>query len=156
MRSRIVFVLSISTLLLAPFAGAFEVSWTDQYGETSYTIAGPDEVATGDSLWIVITAADPFYPNDWVASSWSIQEDGAEIDGSFMLSLSGGNWERSYGFVYGSAGEHTYTFAAQDLGHGNGAHGWEWFEISGTTTIGPPTPAQHTTWGAIKDLFRGR
>jgi hypothetical protein len=114
-----------STLLAAPLALnspalGFEVSWTDQFGETIYTIAGPDSVALGNAVDVVIVCRDDPYPDDWVASSWSLAEDDVVVDSGSALFFSNSAWIRSYSFVYDSSANHVYTFRAKDLGHGDG------------------------------------
>ena len=154
--------LLVLPLLVVSLAHGFEASWTDQFGETTYMITGPDTVGVGDSVEVVINAEDPFYPNDMVAAPWSFLEDGMEEDGGFAVWLTGGVWEETYSFVYESSGSHTYTFTAQDLGHGNGGHSWEWFEIDGTTVVDEPSTTvisassngRRGSWGNIKHLFR--
>jgi hypothetical protein len=134
-------------------AGAFEATWTDGFGETTYRIAGPDTVVVGDTVRVTISAEDPFYPDDMVASPWSFLEDGSEIDGGFAVWLTDTTWSRTYEFVYDAPGDHTYTFTAQDMGHGGGGHNYEWFEISGTTAIVAPTATRTVSWGRVKVRF---
>lgn len=121
-------------------AHAFTTTWTDQFGETTYSITGPDTAAVGESLTVVLAVSDPTYPENWVASSWTFKVDGVQQDGGFSIWTTGGAWSRSYLFLYPEPGSHTYTFRAQDLGHGGG-HDYAWMEISGTTQILPTTGA---------------
>lgn len=125
-----------------PFTGAAdlclgrgEVSWTDQFGESVYTIVFPDSVIVGESFDVVLTAWDSFYPNDMVASPWSFLADDSVVDDGFAIFLSDSSWESTYPFLFDTEGIHSFVFTAQDLGHGGGAHNWEWFEIGGTTHV---------------------
>jgi hypothetical protein len=131
-------------LVLCAAAGAafgFQVDWTDPFGQSTYTILGPDSAPVGDSLTIVIRAVDPFYPEDLVAAPWRYLVDGVQQDGGFGIWLTGGVWERTYAHVFPSPGSHTFTFRAQDTGEGGGGHNYVWFEISGTTVVFDPLGA---------------
>jgi len=141
MRQLVRLSLVLALCSLAGTAMGFVATWTDQFGETTYSITGPEAAFVGDTVLVAISAADPYYPNDMVASSWSFMVDAVQQDGGFAIYLTEGSWERSYRFVYDSEGIHTYLFRAQDLGHGGGAHNWQWFEIGGTTSILLPTGA---------------
>jgi hypothetical protein len=114
-------------------------SWTDQFDETTYTISAPDTVGVGDSVHVIVTARDPYYPDDMVAAPWSFRVDGETEDSGFWVSLSDTTWEASYDFTFDSEGSHVFLFTAQDLGHGNGGHSYEWFEIDVTTVVTDPT-----------------
>lgn len=116
-----------------------EDSWTDQFGETTYGMVLPDSVGVGELFDATITVRDPFYPEDMVAAPWSFLLDGGEEDGGFAIFLADTAWESVYSFAFDSAGVHDFVFTAQDLGHGNGAHSWEWFEIPGTVYVTEPS-----------------
>jgi hypothetical protein len=166
MRSSLFPALILLALALAPAAGGFDLVWTDAFGESSYTIAGPDSVGVGDSLRVTLTAADSIYPEAMIAGPWEFLVDGVTEAGGATLWLTGGQWSAGYAFAFPEAGSHTFTFHAQDHGHGGGMHNWTWFEITGTTLIGeagPPSdvseewpPIPSTTWGAVKDEYRSR
>ncbi len=145
-----------SVLALAAPASAFQTSWTDQYGETAYKISGPDDAPPLLPYDVVLTVTDALYPNDWVASSWSLKEDGISKGSGFSLYTTGGSWTKTYTFSWPTAGIHTYTFRAQDQGHGGGGHGYAWMEISGVVTVGSATPVVSSTWGRIKALYAVR
>lgn len=148
MRIKAGVVLTVLLSVVLPLIGAAESlspslsssiargdSWTDQFGETTYTIAAPDTAGIGDSVRVVLTARDRYYPNDMVAAPWRLLVDGVVEDNGFWISLSDTTWESAYAFVYEFEDAHTFTFEAQDLGHGNGSHSYEWFEIERTTII---------------------
>jgi hypothetical protein len=150
-------VLPALLLLAGPAALAFEASWTDQFGETTYAMAGPDSAAVGDSILVALRVTDPLYPDAWIAGPWQFLLDSTMVDGGTAIWLTDGVWACSYPFVFAEAGSHVFTFRAQDHGHGGGAHNWQWGEVSGTTSIvEPPTPAEPTTWGRIKAAMRDR
>ncbi len=135
MRSFHVLLALVPLVVAASSALAFELSWTDQFGETTYGLSGPDSVLVGETAEIVITARDEFYPNEMVAAPWRFLEDDVEVDGGFGLFLSDTTWQEIYTFVYEVPGSHSFTFTAQDLGHGSGGHSWQWFELRDTTDV---------------------
>ncbi len=151
---RLVLLCILFGLVTTHTAFAFESTWVDQYGETVYTIFGPDVADIGETVVIVVTVEDLTYPDAMVAATWSFLEDDVVVDSGFSVFLSGTTWERSFEFVYDEVGDHTYLFTAQDLGHGGGAHGWEWFEISGSTSVQVPTATETISWGRIRASYR--
>ena len=149
-------VLAAGLLSGAPCWG-FESSWTDAFEETTYLISGPDEAAVGDTVRVLISATDPFYPDVMVAAPWRFKVDGLQVDGGFGLFLTGTSWAKEYAFVYEAAGSHTCFFTAQDLGHGNGGHDYQWFEVSGTTevreTASVGEASRPASWGQVRARF---
>ena len=149
-------VLLASALVLgsAPTA-AFDLSWTDQFGETTYTLSGPDIVNPGDLVVVTVTVTDVPYPAEWVASSWSVTDNGSSLGGGFSIWLDeNGFWTSVFELTYDEIGFHDILFTAQDLGQGGGAHGWEWFELTGTIEVSDIIGAEVTTWGNVKQLYR--
>jgi hypothetical protein len=140
---RLAIPLLVAVLLVCGSAAplwAFQSSFTDQFGESVYTISGPDQATVGQSVEIVLSARDALYPNDWIASSWTFKEDGVQRDSGFSLWTSAGVWERRYSFLYTASGSHTYAFRGRDQGHGGGGMNWAWFEVQGVTIIVAPPP----------------
>lgn len=128
-------------LLLAAPAGSFQNSAYDQFDETLYSISGPDQVAFGDPVQIVLRVEDGAYPNDLIAAPWSFWVDDTQIDGGFGIYLENGIWERPFDFALGQPGDYVFLFRAQDLGHGGGGHNYQWIEVSGTTSVVLPSGA---------------
>ncbi len=90
-----------------------------------------------------------------VASPWSISDNEIILDSGFAIWLDEfGFWTSSYTLNYTEIGTHDILFNAQDLGHGGGAHNWEWFDLLGTIEVMDEVPTVVTTWGEVKSLFR--
>ena len=153
--SRVVrILLLLAAACIASSAHGFEVAWTDSFGETTYTIAGPDVVFVNEAFDVTLSAVDLFYPDAMVAAPWSFLEDSVEVDGGFGIFLTDTLWTNTYSFLYDATGVHSYEFTGQDLGHGGGGHSWEWFSVGSTVVISPPTSASEASWAEIKGLFR--
>lgn len=144
----------VPCIVWAGSSGAFEASWTDQFGETSYTIAGPDTVLVGTDFQVTLSAEDALYPEAMVAAPWNFQVDAAVHDNGFGLFLTGGLWSEVYTFNFAEAGSHDFLFSAQDMGHGGGAHNWEWMEIGGGTLIVVDDVAvAASSWSRVKAIY---
>ncbi len=138
----------------ATTALGFESTWTDQFGETTYTITGPDEAVVGNDFQVTLTVSDPLYPEAMIAAPWNFQVDAVVHDNGFGVFLAAGTWTEVYTFNYAAVGAHDFLFNAQDMGHGGGAHNWEWMEIGGRTTILPEdVPVAAVSWGELKSNY---
>lgn len=120
-------------------------SWSDQYGETTYTLTAPCKVYIGIPFNINATASDSAYPNSSVAFPWSMHDAynpgsgliNDTIAGGGWLTLSGGAWQDIISRTYtGTPYDHTISFSANDLGHGTGAHGFT-HQVIGSITVDP-------------------
>ena len=147
-------LLAAFCLTVAGTAAAFETVWTDQFSETTYTISGPEEAWVGVAFDVTLTVSDPFYPEDLIAAPWNFQVDGVVHDNGFGVFLTGGLWTEVYTFSFPDEGTHAFVFNAQDMGHGGGAHSWEWMQVGGSTAIVPEDVAvATTTWSLLKAVY---
>jgi hypothetical protein len=111
-------------------------TWTDIYGETTYTLVAPCKVYLGIPFTITASADDPSYPNNWVGWNWSIFDNGSVIAGGTAgdIILANGHWETSVQQTYtGTAIDHTITFDFTDFGHGSGFHNAVGSSVGGLT-----------------------
>ncbi len=154
MKTAVVLAASIFAFVLAAALPAFAtctpgtdwtVSWTDQYGETTYTLTAPCKVYIGVPFNINATASDSYYPNSSVAYPWAIYDAydpgtglvNDTVAGGSWLTLSGGHWQTVVSRTYsGTPYDHTIGFYANDLGHGTGAHNFSQ-QIVGNVTVDP-------------------
>ncbi len=126
-----------------PPGSNWTAAWTDYYNQTTYTLEAPCKVYIGVPFNITATVTDSSYPNDWVAFSWAIKDNGAVISGGGfnMLWLTGGQWQNIVQRTYTGVPEnHTIEFKFSDMGNGGGAHNWT-NTLIGNITVDPyPEP----------------
>ncbi len=112
-------------------------SWTDSYGQTTYSLTAPCKVYIGVPFDVVATVTDAAYPNDDVGYGWAIVDNGTVVAGGGILAwitTSGGQWQQILTQTYtGVAINHTIQFEFTDLGQGAGAHGWSGSLVGGVT-----------------------
>jgi len=117
--------------------------WTDQYGQTTYTLEAPCKVYIGIPFTIAATVTDDFYPNSYVAANWSIIDNGSVIAGGDWgwILLVNGQWQDVLDITYsGIPVDHTLQFDFLDLGQGTGAHFWG-SGLIGDLTVDPYPPS---------------
>ena len=129
-----------------PPGSNWTAAWTDYYNQTTYTLEAPCKVYIGIPFNITATVTDSSYPNDWVAHSWAIKDNGAVISGGGfnMLWLTGGQWQNVIQRTYtGVPADHTIEFKFTDMGNGGGAHNWS-NKLIGNITVDPYPPQSNT------------
>ncbi|HTN51915.1 MAG TPA: hypothetical protein VML50_05890 [Anaeromyxobacter sp.] len=119
-------------------------SWTDAYGETTYSLTAPCKVNLGVPFDITATVTDAAYPNDTVGYDWAILDNGAVIGGSTTqlswITTAGGQWQTVLTVTYTVlATNHTLQLEFTDLGEGSGAHGFAG-SVIGALTVDPYPP----------------
>src|SRR5512147_812800 len=81
----------------APGSG-WTAAWTDQYGQTRYSLEAPCKVYIGIPFTISATVNDNIYTNNAVACAWSIADNGTIIAGGGSglncLSTVNGQWQK--------------------------------------------------------------
>ena len=120
------------------------VGWTDNYGQTTYTLEAPCKVYIGIPFNITATVTDNTYPNSWVAFNWAVKDNGDIIAGGTgfnWLSTVNGIWQQIIERTYsGTPIDHTIEFKFTDLGAGAGAHYWS-NRLIGNISVDPyPIP----------------
>ncbi|MBM4136475.1 MAG: hypothetical protein FJ241_06540, partial [Nitrospira sp.] len=96
----LLFALLFTSLVYAdcPEGTNWTVAWTDNFGNTTYTLTAPCKVYIGIPFTITATVTDDFCLNSWVASFWSILDNGELIAGSnrqnSIWTDANGQWQR--------------------------------------------------------------
>jgi hypothetical protein len=148
---RKVFLLTLTALLFivsvvygeCPEGSNWVVSWTDAWGNTTYTLEAPCKVYIGIPFNITasVTEANPYCQNDWVGSFWAIIDNGEVIDGCIDCQNSiwvvDGQWQRIVTRTYeGTPVDHLLEFKFTDHGECSGFHSAEG-SIIGNITVDP-------------------
>lgn len=143
--STLVIVLTFSSTVFAVCApgSSWTAVWTDQYGQTTYSLEAPCKVYIGIPFSITATVTDTTYLNNYVACMWSITDNGTVIaggNGFNWLQTVNGQWQDVVGITYsGIPVDHTFQFSFIDLGQGGGAHFWK-SNLIGAVTVDPYPP----------------
>ena len=133
--------LNSTVLAICPPGPTWTQSWTDSYGQTTYSLEAPCKVYIGIPFNITATVTDNSYPDDWVGSNWAIKDNGSTITGGEAILTVAGLWQRIIQQTYSGAPEdHTLEFVFVDMGQGGGAHGWN-ETLIGAVTVDPFPPA---------------
>lgn len=133
-----------------PDGSNWTASWTDSFGQTTYTLQAPCKAYIGIPFTITATASDAAYPNDDVAYPWYITDNGSTIAGSShsWITTANGQWQKVVFQTYsGTPINHTIQFNFNDLGTGASGHGYS-NNLVGSVTVDPyppSTPAQTIT-----------
>ena len=106
--------------------------WTDDFGETKYTLSAPCKVFVDVHFLIDITATDTIFNSDiWVGGLWSVMDtpDGGStdtVDSGFYIWLDeNAEWHQQFLMLYtGAPVNHTVEFSFVDFGQGSGGHNW--------------------------------
>lgn len=145
--SALVFIVFFNSAVFAVCApgSSWTASWTDSYGQTTYTMEAPCKVYIGIPFTITALVTDNAYPNNYVACLWSITDNGSVIaDGGAglgWLSTVNGQWQKTMEITYtGIPVDHTLQFSFLDLGQGGGAHFWG-TKLIGDVTVDPYPPS---------------
>jgi len=146
-------VLSMAVSLVLGWAGtaaaqcvpgtSWTASWTDEFGETTYTIQAPCKVFIGIPFDIVARVVDAANPNADVAARWSIIDNGSLAAGGGFnwITTSSGVWQTVLRTTYtGLPVDHTIEFQFTDLGSGTTAHFWG-ASLIGGLTVDPFPPS---------------
>lgn len=146
-----VFLLTLLTILFfssvlygeCPEGSNWVASWTDEWGNTTYTLTAPCKVYIGENFNIIATVTEnnPYCQDGWVGSFWAIIDNGEVIDGCTdcqnSIVVSNGQWqriiERTY---YGVPVDHEIRFQFKDHGECYGFHHAEG-SVIGNTTVDP-------------------
>lgn len=111
-------------------------TWTDIYGETSYTLQAPCKVYLGVPFTITASVDDSYYPSSRVGWNWAINDNGSVISGGdfSQINLSNGHWETIVEQTYtGTPIDHNLVFSFTDYGHGSGFHSAAGSSVGGLT-----------------------
>ncbi|HXZ95394.1 MAG TPA: hypothetical protein VEG28_05765 [Dehalococcoidia bacterium] len=139
-----VIAISLSSTVFAtcPPGSTWTQSWTDQYGQTTYSLEAPCKVYIGVPFNITATVTDNSCPNSWVGANWAITDNGSNIaQGEAILTVNG-QWQSIVQQTYsGTPIDHTIEFSFSDLGQCSGAHGWS-ENLIGAVSVDPYPPSQ--------------
>jgi hypothetical protein len=100
-------------------------TWTDSFGQTTYTLQAPCKVYLGIPFTITANVTDPSYPNTSVGWNWAITDNGSILASNsspvFGIRLDGtGFWQTSVQQTYtGTAIDHALVFSFTDYGKGS-------------------------------------
>jgi len=116
-------------------------SWTDDWGNSTYTLEAPCKVYIGIPFNIKATVTDEYCANNWMASFWAIVDNGTVIDGCVGCQNSiwtvNGQWQRVIERTYtGTPVDHTIEFRFTDHGLCSGFHQAE-SSLIGSITVDP-------------------
>ncbi|UCH80252.1 MAG: hypothetical protein JSW20_10975 [Nitrospiraceae bacterium] len=105
--------------------------WTDEFGQTTYSLIAPCKVFVTVPFTITATVTDINFPDTWIGGVWSIEDtpDGGStriLDSGFSIWTDvNGEWSQDLNVTYtGAPVNHTVEFSFLDFGWGNGAHHW--------------------------------
>lgn len=121
-------------------------TWTDSFGQTTYTLVAPCKVYIGIPFTVTATVTDSAYPNDDVAFGWAIKDNGTTILGGGFnwLGTVNGQWQQVIEQTYsGTPVDHLIEFQFSDMGEGGGSHWWA-SNLIGDVTVDPYPPSQNT------------
>lgn len=132
-----VFLLSLLTILFfssavygeCPEGSNWVESWTDAWGNTTYTLEAPCKVYIDIpfNITATVTETNTYCQNDWVGSFWAIIDNGMIIDGCIdcqnSIWVTDGQWQRVIERTYtGTPVDHMITFQFKDHGECSGFH----------------------------------
>ncbi|MDA8100768.1 MAG: hypothetical protein M0042_14220 [Nitrospiraceae bacterium] len=107
--------------------GRWTKTWTDSFGQTTYSLQAPCHVYIGSPFTVTVTATDAVYPNTDVGASWKIKDNGVVVAGGGFnwITTVNGTWKQTITLKYkGTPEDHVFEFSFTDLGQGSGAHFW--------------------------------
>lgn len=120
--------------------------YTDNAGETIYTITAPCKVYVGEEFDITATVTDTDNPNAYVAFRWGIFDNGTLLRGTERfnwLKVTDGQWQTTYVQKYTELIEnHLIEFRFTDLGEGMSPHHWG-PGLIGNITVDPYPPSSN-------------
>jgi hypothetical protein len=124
------------------------VAWTDDFGNTTYTLTAPCKVYIGIPFSITATVSDVFCINSWVGSFWSIIDNGELIAGSYRQNAiwtdNNGQWQKVIERTYsGTPVDHLIEFRFTDHGICSGVH-HSASNLIGHITLDPFPPGSNT------------
>lgn len=126
-----------------PEGSNWVASWTDAWGNTTYSLEAPCKVYIGVPFNIIatVTEANPYCQNNWVGSFWAIIDNGLVIDGCIgcqnSIWVKNGIWQRVIERIYeGTPSDHEIRFQFKDHGECSGFHRAEG-SVVGNTTVDP-------------------
>ncbi|MFZ3136324.1 MAG: hypothetical protein WA126_02905 [Thermodesulfovibrionales bacterium] len=146
-----VFLLTLATMLFivnavygeCPEGSNWLASWTDYWGNTTYTLQAPCKVYIGESFNITatVTEANPYCQNNWIGSFWAIIDNDEVINGCIDCQNSiwvvDGQWQRIITRTYeGTPIDHLIKFQFKDHGECSGFHHAEG-SVIGNITVDP-------------------
>ena len=123
------------------------VAWTDSFGNTTYTLTAPCKVYIGIPFTLTASVSDPYCLNSWVASFWSILDNGVIIEGSSgpnsLWTDASGQWQKVIEQTYtGTPVDHTIEFKFTDHGRCSGFHKSA-SNLIGSLTVDPYPPSDN-------------
>ncbi|MBJ6802491.1 putative Ig domain-containing protein [Geomonas propionica] len=118
-------VFSLPAFAACPEGSNWTASWTDSFGQTTYSLTAPCVVYLGIPFTITANAHDASYPNTAVGWNWAITDNGTTLlsnqDPLGISTDATGDWQRSLQQTYtGIATDHNLTFSFTDFGRGLG------------------------------------
>ncbi|WP_224957066.1 putative Ig domain-containing protein [Geomonas subterranea] len=118
-------VFDLPAFATCPEGSNWTSSWTDSYGQTTYSITAPCVVYLGVPFTVTANVHDVYYANTAVGWNWAITDDGATLlsnqDPLGITTDASGNWQRSVQQTYsGVATNHNLSFSFTDFGKGLG------------------------------------
>ncbi|QWV92156.1 putative Ig domain-containing protein [Geomonas oryzisoli] len=117
--------LALPAWAVCPEGSNWTSSWTDSFGQTTYSVTAPCVVYLGIPFTITANVHDVYYANTAVGWNWAITDNGTTLlanqDPLGITTDAGGNWQRSVQQTYsGIATDHNLTFSFTDFGKGLG------------------------------------
>lgn len=143
----------------ATFLSAWNVSWIDAQGNTTYSFTAPCKVFISVPFNITAAATDTTCPDAWVGGAWQLNDNSTLIPGEAgdKITTVSGQWQRVKQLTYtGTPVNHTLEFKFWDLGRGVpgqcdiGGMGWQQSSI-GDVTVDPFPPAYYAARRVYKD-----
>lgn len=145
------FILTILTILFfssviygeCPEGSNWVASWTDAWGNTTYTLEAPCKVYIGIpfNITATVTEGNPYCQDNWVGSFWAIIDNSVVIDGCIdcqnSIWVENGQWQTVIERTYeGTPIDHEISFQFKDHGECSGFHHAEG-SVVGNTTVDP-------------------
>ncbi len=132
-------------------------SWTDAFGNTTYTLEAPCKayIDIPFNITATVTEGNPDCQDNWVASFWAIIDNGEVIDGCTdcqnSIWVENGQWQKVIERTYysGTPVDHEIRFQFTDLGECSGFHQAEGSVIGNTTVIYLTITTSYLPPGAI-------
>jgi hypothetical protein len=124
------------------------LAWQADKDSTTYTLTAPCKVYIGIPFTITASVSDPDCLNTWVATFWSIRDNGNVIAGSEgfnkLFTDATGQWQTVIDQTYyGTPVDHTIGFQVTDNGRCSGFHNSSNFLFS-SITVDPYPPSDNT------------
>jgi uncharacterized protein (TIGR03382 family) len=118
-------------------------SWTDGYGQTTYTISAPPCVFLNVPFDVQLTVTDPTWTDTTVGQMWSVTDNGTVVPGASgtFINTVAGTWSQTISYKYTVlVVNHQIRFNFTDLGDGPSAHWYAAATPIGDLTLDPLPP----------------